>query len=112
MKNKHNLIFAAAGLVIGAAGLAAAVFPRITAEQLTAQAQLIVEGNIVRSWAAWDSSHTYIWTHYEISVIDQFRGTRSATVTVSEPGGSIDGVNQRFGGTVGYSLGERTVLFL
>ena len=112
MKPIDNLILAAAGIVLGTAGLAAAVFPRMTAEQLTAQSQLIVEGNVVRSWAAWDSGHKYIWTHYEISVTDQIRGTRSASVTVSEPGGSIDGANQQFGGTVAYSPGEMAFLFL
>ena len=108
----HPFTRAILGLAIGAGSVAGAVFPRVTAEELTSQAQVIVEGSVVRSWAAWDSEHKYIWTHYEVSVADQIRGTRSATVTVSEPGGSLEGVNQQFSGALSYSLGENAVLFL
>ncbi|HLK47756.1 MAG TPA: hypothetical protein VKT49_06460 [Bryobacteraceae bacterium] len=108
----HPFTFVIAGLALAGSGALAAVFPRITAEELTAQSQVIVEGNIVRSWAAWDPDHKYIWTHYEISVRDQLRGARSATVTISEPGGSLDGVNQQFSGAVSYATGENAVFFL
>jgi hypothetical protein len=93
-------------------GTGAAVFPRLAAEDLAAQSQLIVEGTIVRSWAAWDSDHKYIWTHHEVSVTNQIRGPRSATIAVSEPGGSLDGINQQFSGVVSYSPGETAFLFL
>lgn len=108
----HSFTFVIAGLAFTGSGVLAAVFPRITAEELTAQSQVIVEGNIVRSWAAWDPDHKYIWTHYEISVTDQLRGTRGTTVTVSEPGGSLDGVNQQFSGAISYTPGENAVVFL
>ena len=112
MKPQKPFIFAIAGLALGSVTSLAAVFPRITAEELTAQSEVIVEGNIVRSWAAWDAEHKYIWTHYEVSVTDRIRGSRGATVTISEPGGSLDGVNQRFSGAVSYSAGETAVVFL
>jgi hypothetical protein len=112
MKPKNQFIVAIIGLALASSSARAAVFPRITAEELTAQSQVIVEGNVVRSWTAWDSDHKYIWTHYEVSVTDQIRGPRSATVTVSEPGGSLDGVNQQFSGVVSYAPGETTIVFL
>jgi hypothetical protein len=98
-----------AGLLVTAH---AAVVPRITAEELAAESEQIVRGNVVRSWAAWDSEHKYIWTHYEIAVAETVRGPHAATFTVSEPGGSLDGMNMRTSGTLPYTVGEDTVLFL
>lgn len=112
MKSNYYQFLAFAGLVLAGSCLKAAVFPRITAEELTAQSQLIVEGSIVRSWTAWDSAHKYVWTHYELAVTDAIRGTRGPTVTVSEPGGSLDGIHQQFSGAVPYWIGENAVLFL
>ncbi len=96
----------------GALSSSGAVFPRVTAEQLTAQSQLILEGNIVRSWTAWDPEHKYIWTHFEVAVTDALRGARTSTITISEPGGDLEGIHQRFSGAVSYSRGEAMVLFL
>jgi hypothetical protein len=90
----------------------AAVVPRITAEELTAQSERILRGEVVRSWAAWDSEHKYIWTHYEVAVAEGVRGPHEATITVSEPGGSLDGMNMRTSGTLPYTVGEDAVLFL
>ena len=108
----HPFTRAILGLALASSGVVAAVFPRVTAEELASQSQLIVEGSVVRSWTAWDSEHKYIWTHYEVSVTDQIRGAHSAAVTVSEPGGSLEGINQQFGGSVSYSQGENALLFL
>ena len=112
MKLKYLLIFAIAGIVLAGSSLHGAVFPRFTAEELTAQSQLIIEGNIVRSWTGWDPEHKYIWTHYEVSVTDRLRGSSAATITISEPGGSLDGVHQQVSGAVLYSPGETAVVFL
>lgn len=112
MLAKNLLTISVATLALGIPGMRAAVFPRVTAEELTAQSQAIVEGNIVRSWTAWDTEHKYIWTHYEISVADYLRGSMGGTFTVSEPGGSLDGLTQQISGSVSYAPGETTILFL
>src|ERR1019366_873928 len=92
-----------AGLLVAAH---AAVVPRITAEQLAAQSERIVRGEVQRSWAAWGSEHKYIWTHYEVAGAERVRGPQAATITVSEPGGSLDGMNMRTSGTLPYAVGE------
>ena len=89
----------------------AAVAPRLSLESLIDRSPLIVEGRVSRSSVAWDPAHKYIWTHYEITVSDAMRGA-GTDVTVSEPGGTLDGVNQRFGGSLPYEPGEHVVLFL
>lgn len=112
MKRNQCQFLTIAGLLVLCWCVEAAVYPRITAEELAAQSQLILEGNVLRSWTAWDSEHKYLWTHYEVRVTDAIPGPRSATVTVSEPGGSLDGIHQQFSGAVPYFSGENTVLFL
>lgn len=112
MHLRNFLIFVLAALTMGASGALAAVFPRLTAEELVAQSQVILVGEIARSWAAWDPDHNYIWTHYSVSLTDRLRGSAGTTFTISEPGGSLDGVNQQVSGSVSYSVGETVALFL
>jgi hypothetical protein len=102
----------ALGLALFAGLLPAAVFPRFTAEDLMARSEAIVEGRVTRSWTAWDAKRKYIWTHYSVAVSDTLRGTRTLTFIVSEPGGSLDGINQASSGSMAYDVGETDVLFL
>ena len=89
----------------------ATLVPRLSLEELVASSEVIVEGRVVESHAAWDANHRYIWTHYRIRIADLVKGGRSAEVVVSEPGGSLDGENQRIADTVSYAPGEDVVLF-
>lgn len=104
-----RVVAAMAGLLAAAA---AAVAPRMTAEELVTQSEVIVRGHVTRSWTAWDSKHKYIWTHYEVAVAEMLRGPLAPTITVSEPGGSLDGVNMQTSGTLPFASGEDAVLFL
>jgi len=81
-------------------------------EQAVAQSDMVVTGDVVRTWAAWDSQHRYIWTHTEIAVRDHWKGAPDATVTVSEPGGFAEGSGQAIAGMVRYAPGEHVVAFL
>jgi len=101
----------AAILVTAATWAVAAVYPRISLETLVDHSPVIVEGRVTRSWTAWDSEHKYIWTHYQLQVFDRLRGG-GGTVTVSEPGGSLDGVNMAVSGAQPYVANEHVLLFL
>jgi hypothetical protein len=92
--------------------LTAAQLPRISFEELVNGSQFIVHGRVARKWCGWDAKHKYIWTHYELEVAENVRGAMGARVTVSEPGGEIDGIGQSFGGALPYAAGEEVVLFL
>jgi hypothetical protein len=100
-----------AAALLGAFCACAATAPALSLEGLVDRSPLIVEGSVTNSWTAWDSHHRYIWTHHEVRVIHAMRGS-GATVTVSEPGGSLDGVNQAFSGSTSYFPNEHVVLFL
>ena len=104
-----RLRVAAAFLLAGVA--VAALVPRFTLENLIDRSQIIVEGRITGSRTAWDPAHKYIWTHYDVQVLDAIRGG-SSQVIVSEPGGNLDGENQGFSGALPYAAGEHVILFL
>lgn len=89
----------------------AAVYPRFSVENLVDRSAVIVEGQVSRSWTAWDSEHKFIWTHYELRVTDRLRGG-DATVTVSEPGGSLNGVHMGVSGAQPYLANEHVLVFL
>jgi hypothetical protein len=85
---------------------------RLSFEELTDQSELVVSGQINRSWAEWDAEHKYIWTHYELSVSGTLKGSAGATVTLSEPGGIVGDKGMNVAGAVGYQQGEKVVVFL
>jgi len=90
----------------------ATIIPRISFEEATNQSELIVTGDVVRNWCAWDDAHRYIWTHTEIAVRERWKGVSGPTVTVSEPGGEVGDSRLAVVGVVRYTPGERVVVFL
>src|ERR1041385_5772820 len=70
-------------LLAGTAG--ATTVPSLTFDQLTDQSDLVVSGQVTRSWSAWDSDHKFIWTHHEVAVEGIGKGSPGATITISEP---------------------------
>jgi hypothetical protein len=85
---------------------------RISFEQTIAQADSIVEGDVVRNWCDWDKAHRYVWTHTQITVRGRWKGSGGSTVTVSEPGGTVGNLNVDVPGMVRYTPGEHVVVFL
>ena len=37
--------------------------PILTFDELAGHSELIVAGEITRSWTGWDGEHKFIWTH-------------------------------------------------
>ena len=73
---------------------------RLSLEQTVAQSEWIVSGDVVRTWSGWDAGHRFIWTHTEIAVRERWKGASGPTVTVSEPGGVVDGSSMQIAGMV------------
>lgn len=88
----------------------AATVPALDLPALIAGSTRIVHGKVVRTWAGWDSSKSYIWTHYEIRVDESLRGGSHALV-VSTPGGTIDGLTMHVPGAARFDVGEEAVVF-
>jgi hypothetical protein len=85
---------------------------RLSFEELTDQSELVVSGQVNRSWAEWDAEHKYIWTRYELSVSGTLKGSAASSVVFSEPGGTVGDTGMSVPGSVGYAAGEEVVIFL
>jgi len=90
----------------------ATLIPRLSFEQLTDSSELVVFGHVTNSWAAWDSEHKYIWTHYTLSVDSTLKGARSRTIEFAEPGGVVGDRAMSIAGSIIYGPGENVVVFL
>lgn len=107
---KWAYCFPLALLIAGNA--AATSVPKLSFEELTDRSEMIVSGDVTRSWAEWDSEHKYIWTHYELSVSGVQKGAPGATVVLSEPGGEVGLQGMAIAGAVVYRPGDRVLVFL
>src|ERR1051325_6891942 len=90
----------------------ATIISTLSFEQLADASEMVVSGEITRAWTAWDASHKYIWTHYELSVAAAQKGAPGSTIEIAEPGGELDGTIITIAGSVRYQAGERVVVFL
>ena len=99
------------GLVLVCSARATSV-PRISFEELTDQSEVIASGQVTRSWSDWDSTHKYIWTHYELSVSNTYKGQSGRSVVISEPGGVVGNIGMQIAGTVVYQPGDKVLVFL
>lgn len=90
----------------------ATLVPRMTLEEMVDESQFVIQGSVLRSWAGWDDSRQFIWTHYEIRIADTWKGNRLAKIVVSEPGGTVGETEMHIAGAPRFSVGEEVVLFL
>jgi hypothetical protein len=86
--------------------------PSLTFEELTDRSEVILAGQIARSWSDWDSEHKFIWTHYELRVSSTQKGVPGSTVVVSEPGGVVADRGMAIAGSVQYGPGDSVAVFL
>jgi hypothetical protein len=93
------------------APIRATTVPEMSFEEVVASSAAIVHGKVVRSWTSWDPERTAIWTHYAIQVKTQLKGGPGTVVTISEPGGELDGKHMLIAGAPRYEVGEEVVVF-
>jgi hypothetical protein len=102
----------AASLLLLFAPLRATTIPGTTFEEMTDRSEVIATGRVTRSWTAWDDSHKYIWTHYEIKLSGTYKGRPDSSLVVSEPGGVVGDRGMMIAGVSGYAVGEQVAVFL
>ncbi len=101
----------AAILLLSWTQLSATTVEKLSFTEVVATASAIVHGQVVRSWPSWDPDHTAIWTHYEIRIQDALKGRPASILTISEPGGDLDGKHMQIVGAPRYEVGEEVVVF-
>ena len=106
----HSLVLACSFVLVSSA--TATSVPRISFNEMTDQSEVIATGHITRTWSDWDSTHKYIWTHYEMSVASTYKGQGAQTVVISEPGGVVGAMGIEVAGAVRYGVGDDVLVFL
>jgi hypothetical protein len=90
--------------------LSGATLERLSLDDMITRSTAIVRGKVTASWAAFTGS--IIYTHYQIQVSEQFKGTAQSSVEVMVPGGSAKGLSQSFSGSPVLHQGDEFVFML
>lgn len=100
----------ALGLALWLAPGWGATLELLSLNDLIAQSSVIVLGQVSGSTASYSGSTIY--THYKVSVLQQWKGGAQSSLDVLVPGGTANGIRQIFPGAPQLSAGRQYVLFL
>lgn len=96
---------------LAAAGLHAATFEPVSDAALVERAELIVTGQVLDAASRLRADGAIV-TDYRLAVDDVLKGSAAAVITVSELGGSANGILMVIPGSAEYVPGSRVVAFL
>lgn len=99
-----------AGLL--ALSASAAVVMDLSDEELVARSDVVVRGTVLETRAEKSADGAQIFTRAVIRVDEPLKGAPGATVTVTVPGGEIDGIGQSVPGAPTFRAGEEVVVML
>ncbi len=88
----------------------AATLLRLDFDQMTEKSTAIVRGRVAGSHARFHGP--VIYTHYQVRVLERFKGSEAAEIDIVVPGGTADGLRQSFPGSPKLVQGAEYVLFL
>jgi hypothetical protein len=97
-------------LAAGLLPVAAATLERLTMPDLVAKSTAIVHGQVTGSSTSF--SGNVVYTHYQVNVLEQWKGASQTTADVVVPGGVYNGIRQEYPGAPDLSIGQQYVLFL
>lgn len=105
-----RLLLAVLCVVSGLAPLPGATLRSLTLDEMACKATAIVRGRVTGSYAAAQGSTIY--THYQIQVLERWKGANGSSVDLMLPGGAASGHRESFSGIPQLSTGNEYVLFL
>lgn len=82
----------------------------LSLNDLVAKSTTIVQARVIGSSASYTGS--VIYTHYQVSVVTQWKGPTQSTIDVLVPGGTAKGFRQTYPGAPQLAVGRQYVLFL
>lgn len=106
---KRALIAGASALICGLV-LQAATLEQLSLEDMVRKSSAIVRARVAGSHAALTGN--VIYTHYELQVVDRWKGPDAARLDIVVPGGVAGGRRQTFPGTPQLTQSQEYVLFL
>ncbi len=104
-------VLCCAALLLAIGGTAeATTLARMSVEQMSQVAQVIVRARCVENTTLWDAGE--IWTLTSFEVEDVWRGSPPARITVRLLGGRVGNLTSNVSGVPRFRPGEEVVLFL
>jgi hypothetical protein len=98
-------------LALSASPVLATVVSTEAIEQLTQKAPLIVRGTVKSTSSLWANPRTIV-TRTQLQVDEVLKGSAPASITLQQPGGTVDGITAQVSGTAQFAVQESVVLFL
>ena len=102
--------FFAAASLIACSGASAATLEKLSLDQMSQKATLIVRGRVTA--CSGEAQGSLIYTRCQLAVTETWKGSASGSVTFSIPGGQYQGMVQTFTGTPRITVDQEYVLFL
>jgi hypothetical protein len=87
-----------------------ATLEQLSLNDLISRSTLIVQAKVTASNAAYTGATIY--THYKVTVLQQWKGSAQTTIDVQVPGGTANGMRQIVPGAPQLVAGQPYVLFL
>jgi hypothetical protein len=84
----------------------------LSVDEMARAATAVVHGTVTRVGAAWDDSHTRIYTDVEIDVAAYLAGRGPDRVRIRQVGGRVGETELRVAGQPSFAVGEEVVVFL
>jgi len=99
-------------LLLASTGTVQADSVKLNLKELTNGADSILVGTVTERSSYWNDEHTRIYTSVVFSVEDRMKGDAGPQVTITVPGGTVDGIGEWVSDMVSFDQGEKSVVFL
>ena len=109
---QRHIFFSLAILLLLAPSARATTLVRLSLEQLSQAATLIVRGRVLAQESRWNQAHTQIHTRTTVQVSQAIKGVAPSSVVIEQPGGTVGNVHVRVAGTVYFSPQDEFYFFL
>ncbi len=92
---------------------AEALMLELSAEELSAEADVVIVGSVENTESFWNDERTNIYTSVEVSVVEVVEGALDQEIVeIIAPGGEVDGITETVTNAPVFEVGEETLLFL
>ena len=117
LRKRKRAVTGAAGVLILSLLLvpgAQALLQYQTTADLVAGADAIISGKITSAQAHWEGGRAYIYTDIVVEIEDKAKGSlnKQSTVTFSQVGGRVGGLEAKSSELANFSAGEEVILYL
>ena len=83
----------------------------VTIDELAKESEVVAVGKVTGMRGEWDQNKTRIVTRVTVAVSEYLKGNVGAVMTITSPGGEVDGVGEWYSHTARFKKDEDVVVF-